>query len=59
MANDKDGTSDTKTTNEKPVHIPLDFEDALEALLQVPPKASSNGNGSHSKKKKKPAKASD
>lgn len=33
-----DDQKDTKTTNEKPVKIPLDFNTALDALLKVKPK---------------------
>ena len=48
MVSDKKSTQgsapDTKVTNEKPIAIPLDFEDALEVLLNTPPNGKSNNS---------------
>lgn len=47
----------SKTTNEKPVAIPLDFEDAVEALLNTPPKAEKSAKQSKPDKNKETSKS--
>jgi hypothetical protein len=55
---DDDPSDDKRTTNEKPLHIPLDFEDALEALLNVSPPTDEKPD-KVSKSRKKKAEAGD
>ncbi len=42
-------------TNEKPVKIPLDFKEAVAALLKVKPKPKEEKDETKEKKKEKPS----